>query len=1232
MTRRWFRCVLFLTALVNAEFLHAQCGGNMEPGFQFLTSSKGCAPYSVQIQTRYLSTVPGTLYYVDWGDGTPEETYTETDAIGVVMSHTYPRISNDCGYDVTIDASNACNPRGAVVPINTQVIVWTNDDISIDPGVFRVCQGFAETIQFTDNSAWNCFPRVTRENNAPRWIQWIYGTGPAATQIPGMQVNGSTPPSYPYLNPAPNTNPMYPVTSPGQMTLPLNVPVTTPADIGKIFQVTLNNWNQCNAYDNNLLDGNPFNPVNGDLINGDNMPQTTTAQIVIVPAPQPNYDTRLGSATGPLQTTFCIGDNIYFENLTPAIGGAIFGYTWQFFDNSSGTGAPISTSHSKNPTFAYTTGGQKLIRLSVVDNNAAGGCVNTFDAVITISPALVAKIQTSDLSNNPITPYFCQNASAPFTTFPVRFSDVSVGVVTASTQWQWQFYDQNNALVLQAPASGFSSTVLGPFDRSFINRGIYKAVLTVRDNLTGCQTQDQVQVRVYENPVPAFTATRVCEGQANVFSESSTLNALNGESIVLREWDFNYNGTTFNKDPAYDNKTSFSRPMGVAGTYQVALRVTTNQNGCSSILVLPVIVDPAPQATFTPDKTAGCSVLTVNFTNNSATSTVDRFVWEMDDHSGPGFQSIGTQRPSDPGFSNVFTYRFTNTSTSNKQVDVRLHVYSTSGCETISPPTTITIYPGTKSGFSSTNYSPFNNNCSPQAVNFVVDATTQSLNPTDYTWIVSDANGVIATTSTGTTPNFNYNFSNTTLALKDFAVQLKTTLASTCYGDSSRTIRISPNPSSLFTVDTLQFDCNILKVNLIAEQQGLASYHWVINENNVGVSDVTNSSDQFQFTFNRVAADLNVQFSLDTKNFANCPSGVSSSTLVVPHQDNLAVAFTATPATQTFPSSTVTLTNNTSAGSWTYLWDFGDGTTSTNGAVPSHTYATFGTYTIKLTAASTACSQSQTQSVTILPIPPTVDFSYNPATGCEPLNVQFTNLSQYADPSTYVWDFGDGGSSHLSDPSHLYLHAGKYSVTLSASNASGQTVTNSKPQIIEVDVRPIANFKTTPNPVYVPGGILYTINLSQDATSYSWDFGDGETSTDVRPEHVYKKEGDFTITLVASNVYGCSDTTKVTSAVTVKLGGEILIPNAFSPGTNGEGSGDGKNDVFLPVMAGAVQFEMLVFNRWGQLLFRSQDAGTGWDGYYNGKLCEQDVYMYKLTVTLASGEKVVRTGDINLIR
>ncbi len=1234
---RYFLSALLLIFL-SQSVAWSQCD-IMEPGFKFLTSSRGCAPYTVTFETLYLSSVDGTQYYVDWGDGTPEEVFTQQNGDpGVTVTHTYPNASVDCGYDVTIDASNSCNPRGSVVPIVTQVIVWTKDVVAIDPTEFRVCQGFAGNLTFTDNSVWNCFPRATRENSAPRWIQWIYGTGVAANQIPGVTVNGVTPGAYPYKNPAAGTNPMYPVASPGQLSLPIQIPATTPADIGKDFVVTLKNWNQCDAYDNDLSDLNGLNPVSGDLVNGDNPAQVTTARIVIVPSPVPSFFTQLGNSGGPTRSVFCVGDNIYFNNQTASIAGASFGYTWQFFDNNTGAGAPLSTSSSKNPTFAYSSSGQKLIQLTVTDNNAVGGCSKSFDVLITISPSLVAQIGITDLSNNTITPDFCQSPTAPFTTFQVRFNDASVGSATPSTEWRWEFFDQNNNLVNQVPAppATYSPTMLGPFDESYTTRGTYSARLTVHDNITGCFTRDQVFVHIYEKPVPKFTAGGACEGIPISFSDASTLNAINGESIVLREWDFNYDGVTFNKDPAFDNQTSFTRLLGGAGTYQVALRVTTDKNSCSSIFVLPVTVDPLPVAQFNPDVTSGCSVLTVNFTNTSVAiqpSPIDKYVWEEDAHDGLGFVAIGTQKPSDPTFSTIFTYKFTNTGTTNQQVDVRLHVFTSNGCERISAPTTITIFPGPISGFNSTNYSPFNANCTPQTVNFLVDSKTQALNPADYTWTVSDQNGVVTSASTGTSPNFSFLFSNSTQSLKDFSVDLKTTLPSGCFSDSIRTIRIAPVPNSLFTIDTVQYDCQVFVLNLSATQKGLSNYHWVVVQDGITLTDVTNTSDQMQFPFNRLAANSNLQFSLDTKNFAGCNSLVTSANRVVPALDNMNVSFTATPLTQSLPGSTVTLVNNTNAGPWTYLWDFGDGTTSTNRAVGNHTYATYGTYSIKLTVSTKVCSQSQTASVTILAIPPLVDFQIDPGAGCVPLTVQFVNLTQFADAGSYQWDFGDGATSQIANPSHTYVTNGTYTVTLSASNATGQTITAIKKDAINAYLRPVAGFDFRPDLVYIPRDKLYTSNFSQGATSYLWDFGDGGTSTDYRPEHVYTKEGTYTVTLIAKTENDCSDTLKSPVPVVVRNGGEILLPNAFSPGgANGSSSGDGKNDTFLPVMTGVNEFELLIFNRWGDLLFKTTDQSLGWDGTFNGKPCQQDVYMYKLTAVLADGQRMVRLGDINLIR
>jgi gliding motility-associated-like protein len=1233
-------CVLFFS-----HQAFAQCGGVLEPGFKFLTSSRGCAPFTVNLETLYLSSVAGTVYFVNWGDGTPEESFTQVNAIGVAISHSYPNASVDCGYDLTIDASNACNPRGSVVEINTQVIVWTRDVISINPQEFRVCQGFATSLSFTDNSQWNCFPRPTRENNDPRWIQWIYGTGPMANQIANAQVNSIIPGGYPYLNPTPNTNPIYPVLAPGQISLPVIIPATTVAEIGDEFVVTLKNWNQCNAYDNNLLDGNAFNPVNGDLVNGDNSPQVITGRIVIVPSPQPTFVTRLGSGSGPVQTVFCIGDNIFFDEQTPGIIGASFAFTWQFFDNPLGTGIPLSTTTSANPTFAYPSGGQKLIRLMVRDNNAAGSCLNTFERVITISPSLVATIRVTDILNNPITPDFCQEVNSPFTTFQVRFNDASVGSVLPATQWRWEFYNENNLLIRQEPSVGFSSSLLGPFDQPYSNKGIYRVRLRVRDNATSCETSDEVQVRIFEKPLPAFTASRVCASQLTSFVDGSTVSPLTGEMIALREWDFNYNGTVFNKDPIFDNQVSFTRSLGTAGTYHVALRVTTNQQACSSLLITPVQVDPLPNVSFTPSIASGCGPLTVIFTNNSVAGqpdVIDRFVWEIDARDGLGFRIAGTQRPTDPGFTATFTNRFTNLTTTNKLYDIKLRVITVNNCESISTSQVITVFPGTISGFNELNYSPFSSNCSPQSVNFRADSQTQSLGPVDYLWSVRDSNGLIAQESTGTIPTFNFVFSNVTSSFKDFRVTLTSRLSSGCQGDSTRTIRISPVPNSLFVIDTLQFDCEVMRLKATAIQKGLSSYHWVIKENGIPVINSTSLSDEIERVFTRASAntvDVMAEFSLDTRNFANCISLVTSAQVNVPKRESISASFTATPTSQILPSATVSISNTTNPGPWTYLWDFGDGTTSTSTSPISHTYSTYGTYMISLTVDNRECVERFSQAVTILPIPPIVDFSFKPPSGCVPLTVDFTNLTQYADASKYRWDFGDGETSVEVNPTHVYKKQGTYSVSLEATNSTGAVVTEIKSNIITVHPRPVASFDVKPKLVSIPGGLLYTSNLSFDATIFLWDFGDGTTSEDFRPEHAYQQEGIYTIRLQASNQFGCLDSTKLVNAVRTQKRGQVLVPNAFSPssfggsGPSGAGStGDGKNDTFLPLMRGVTEFQMLVFNRWGELLFETSDSNRGWDGTYNGKLCQQDVYMYKLTARFENGETVVRVGDINLIR
>lgn len=1116
-------------------------------------------------------------------------------------------------------------------------------DISMTPVDWEVCYNnpVIDAV-FFDTSDFNCNIGVEPDNpnRSTRHVQFVYGTNnvPAnsirnltlndgATQgltngtgnlvststrgTAGQLVTGA------YFGPIDNIP--FPADGPVSFTFPMSAPADLANAIGNRFEITMFNWNACNPWN-----GSTANPNYEDAV-------STTGYIVIVEAPAPIFETK--DVNGVVTKDFCIGETIHFDNDTPNQGS--YNYTWEFYDDAAGT-VLITTSNQSNPDFAFSTGGTKLIRLIASNPTAQGSCVEEFTDVVNITPALVANILVTDFSDSPITPIFCQEANAPFSTFQVRFRDVSAGIVTANTRWMWEFFDENGVSILRDPAAGFSATQLGPYDRLFTNPGIYLARLTIKDNVTNCQTIDEVQVIILSKPVPNFNFSRECEGTATSFSETSTLNSVNGSQIVSWEWDMNYDGVTFVPNALLNNQRNFTFLFPSAGSYDVALRVTTDQGVCSNIGVQTVIVDPIPVSSFNASVLSGCSVLSVTFTNTSVAGqpdVIDRFVWEVDE--GSGFVADSIQRPTDPGFTGVYTRDFENFGTVNKPFDVRLRVVTQNNCEQVSAPQTITVFPGPKSGFIATNYSPFNQNCSPQTVNFVVDNQTQSMTPSDYTWQVTEVSTgtVLATQSTGTTPSFSFPFTNNTLAIQDYLITLTTTLPSTCNRDSTKTIRINPVPGAAFVRDTLVFDCQTMEMQFDATQKGLAEYAWTVIVNGVTIFTQTSSSDRLNQTFNRTAIQQDVEIQLQTRNFANCQSSVTSQLFSVPVNDNITVDFTVTPVNQTLPNSTVTITNNTTAGPWQFDWDFGDGNTFSGATPGTHTYGTSGTFPITLTVTNNICVQSQTKSVTINPILPILDFDYDPPSGCAPLKVNFTNLSQFADPGTYRWEFGTNqGTSQATNPTYTYTEPGIYSVTLYASNALGVEVSVTKSGIIEVFESPVAQFNIQPTLVYVPGGKVYTNNISTGADSYEWNFGDGQTSTEFEPIINYTTEGVYDIILVATNSTGCTDTAKLESVVKAEKAAEILLPNAFTPGKDGPGSGDNQNDIFLPIAYGVTEFNMMIFNRWGQLLFESKSLTVGWDGYFEGKLCKQDVYVYKITAKYQNGDVITRIGDVHLMR
>ena len=214
--------------------------------------------------------------------------------------------------------------------------------------------------------------------------------------------------------------------------------------------------------------------------------------------------------------------------------------------------------------------------------------------------------------------------------------------------------------------------------------------------------------------------------------------------------------------------------------------------------------------------------------------------------------------------------------------------------------------------------------------------------------------------------------------------------------------------------------------------------------------------------------------------------------------------------------------------SWS--WNFGDGDSSTV-QNPQHTYSVSGTYTVTLTVTNPYGSDSETKSdyITVYG-PPIASYGATPKSGQYPLTVQFTDSSS-SDPTSWKWHFGDGDSSTVQNPQHIYTASGTYTVTLIAANPYGSD-TETKSDYITVYGPPIASYGATPKSGQYPLTVQFTDSSQSNPTSWSWDFGDDESSTVQNPQHIYTESGTYTVTLTVTNPYG-SDTETKSDYITV---------------------------------------------------------------------------------------------------
>ncbi|HET6255655.1 MAG TPA: PKD domain-containing protein [Puia sp.] len=312
-----------------------------------------------------------------------------------------------------------------------------------------------------------------------------------------------------------------------------------------------------------------------------------------------------------------------------------------------------------------------------------------------------------------------------------------------------------------------------------------------------------------------------------------------------------------------------------------------------------------------------------------------------------------------------------------------------------------------------------------------------------------------------------------------------------------------------------------------------------------------------------------------------------------------------------------------------FLWTFGDGTPPTPDG-PSqitHSFMSPGAYNVTLSLTDTDYCNYPLDTTEIVNVAQNVKASFiTPAIGCAPDSALFSNTT--AGGEYYYWNFGDGSPIDSTDisPIHYYPNPGTYTVTLLAVNPNTCNIRDSTSVTITLYTKPAADFNYDPLPSRVNTPTTF-VPTSSPAVRYLWLFGDGSSEVKTAPDtvvHQYIRTDTFQVCLLVTNAEGCTDT--VCHPVAALINPLLDVPNAFTPGRFGT------NAIVKVVGFGIVHMTWRIYNRWGQVVFQSDDPNIGWDGYYRGQMQPMDVYAYTLEADFSDGTHATKKGDITLIR
>lgn len=921
-------------------------------------------------------------------------------------------------------------------------------------------------------------------------------------------------------------------------------------------------------------------------------------------------------------TDVCAASNVVFTNTSSYTGGSI-NSKWAFGDGT--------TSIVLNPVHAYASGGNYNVQLLVTDTNSCKDSiikiVNIYDLPIasfnanSVCPGSntvfnnTSSVTGSTLSNyawdftndgiidnttqNPSTTYpssgtytaslqviSAQGCASSITNAVVVYPDpvVSFSVIDACVGSNVSF--QNNSTIANGSITqslwnfgdGTSSPQTNP-QHSYVTANIYSVTLTEISNY-GCTITGSQTLTPYPIPLVSFTANAVCQLQANNFNNTSSISS---GSISSYGWDFTSNGSIDNttQNPNY----TYSQ----GGNFNCTLHAISNF-GCSDSVTQTVTVYFNPHANFTAPMV--CSGIATQFTDASTSQNGIITGWDWD------YTSNGTFDNTTQNSSNIYP--------SSGTYSVTLQVTSSLGCIS-SITNTVIINPNPIVVLS------VNNACAGSNFTFVNNSTISNGSIVQNLWNFGDG-----TTSSQIAPQHNYANANT------YLVTLTETSNYGCVTNGTQTVIAYPKPNANFSVNAVcQLQANTFTNTSSITGGSIYSYGWDFTSN----GSIDNTTQNPSYTYSQ-GGSFNC-----TLHATSADGCIDSITKPVTIYFNPVASFTAASVCYGMPVQ-FTNTSTSQNGTINVLdWDFtSDGTFDNVSENPNNIYPAYGQYLVTLQVQSTYGCQNTIKKPVRVNATPIADFVVAQQKGCSyDMCVGMINNStmQGGSISTWLWNFGDNTTSSQNSPVHCFK-TGTFNVSLTVVSDSGCKSTTITNNAVTVYPSPIAGFTYTPGDIDIIDPTIMIENQAEGATAYMYYISDGYVvAGHPNFTHTFTSDApqNYTALQIVTNSYGCKDS--VEHVIIINPGYTFYIPNAFTPNR------DGTNEVFKGTGIGIKTYTLMIFNRWGELIFQSDNLEQGWDGTFKGKggeVVQEGVYVWKVQLKDEKNNEHDFDGTVSLIK